>query len=108
MPVDWPGPRELYNTRFPVSFNQYIRFILLLSFAKEIVVMSEVGSDRASRGPAKAPGDEASFKAWLKHISQAIAEASAEGGLLGFGGVRVSDAEKATLAQISASLGLAG
>jgi hypothetical protein len=34
-------------------------------------------------------------------------EASAEGGFLGFGGVPVSEAEKATLAQISANLGVA-
>jgi hypothetical protein len=57
---------------------------------------------------AQAPGDAASFKAWLQHISQGVAEAAPEGGFLGFGGVRISDAEKATLAQISASLGLAG
>jgi hypothetical protein len=31
----------------------------------------------------------------------------AEGGFLGFGGVKISDAEKATLAHISESLGLA-
>jgi len=42
----------------------------------------------------------------LQHISQAVAEASTEGGFLGFGGVRVSDAEKATLAEISGALGL--
>jgi len=55
---------------------------------------------------AKAPGDAASFKAWLQHISQAVAKAATEGGFMGFGGVRVSDAEKATLAHIAASLGL--
>ena len=53
---------------------------------------------------AKAPGDAAAYKAWLAHISQNVAEASKEGGFLGFGGVQVSDAEKATLAEISAAL----
>ena len=57
---------------------------------------------------AKAPGDAAAFKAWLRHISQAVAEASTEGGFLGFGGVKVSDAEKATLVEISDALGLKG
>ncbi len=57
---------------------------------------------------AKAPADAQAFKAWLRSISQDIAEAATEGGFLGFGGVRVSQAEKATLAQISAALGLAG
>jgi hypothetical protein len=36
-----------------------------------------------------------------------VAEASTEGGFLGFGGVTISEAEKATLVQISTSLGLA-
>jgi hypothetical protein len=54
---------------------------------------------------AKAPGDAAGFKAWLGGISQQVAEASMEGGFLGIGGVRVSDAEKATLADIEKALG---
>ena len=55
----------------------------------------------------KAPGDAAAFKAWLRGISHAVAEAAMEGGFLGFGGVRVSDAEKATLADIAKALGTA-
>ena len=55
---------------------------------------------------AKAPGDAAAFKAWLGQISQSTAEAATEGGgLFGIGGVQVSDAEKATLAEISTALG---
>lgn len=54
----------------------------------------------------KAPGDAAAYKTWLQHIAQAVAEASKEGGFLGFGGTEVSDAEKATLAHIKESLGL--
>jgi len=53
----------------------------------------------------KAPGDAPAFKAWLKSISQKVAEASSEGGFLGIGGVQVSDKEKATLADISKALG---
>ena len=53
---------------------------------------------------AKAPDDAAAYKAWLAQISQNVAESSKEGGFLGFGGVQVSDAEKATLAEISAAL----
>ena len=56
---------------------------------------------------AKAPGDAGAFKGWLRQISQHVAEAATEGGLLGFGGVRVSDAEKATLKEISSALRLA-
>jgi hypothetical protein len=54
---------------------------------------------------AKAPQDAAAFKTWLRAISQNVAEASSEGGFLGIGGVKVSDAEKATLADISKALG---
>ncbi|MBR0903546.1 hypothetical protein [Bradyrhizobium liaoningense] len=55
---------------------------------------------------AKAPGDAPAFRSWLRQISQATAEAANEGGLLGFGGVQVSDAEKATLTEISGALGV--
>jgi hypothetical protein len=54
---------------------------------------------------AKAPEDASAFNAWLQAIAERVAEASKEGGFLGFGGVQVSDAEKATLAEISAALG---
>ena len=55
---------------------------------------------------AKAPGDAAAFKDWLRHISQSTAEAASEGGSLFGGGVQVSDAEKATLTEISGALGI--
>jgi len=38
------------------------------------------------------------------HISTNVAEASKEGGFLGFGGIAVSDAEKATLSEIKTVL----
>lgn len=53
---------------------------------------------------AKAPGDAAAFKSWLQRISQHVAEAAKEGGFLGIGGVQVSEAEKATLAEIANAL----
>jgi hypothetical protein len=48
----------------------------------------------------------ADFKQWLGSVSQSVAEAATEGGFLGFGGTAVSDAEKATLKDISMALGL--
>jgi hypothetical protein len=54
---------------------------------------------------AKAPGDAAAFKDWLRGIAEKVAQASVEGAFLGFGGVRVSDAEKAALADIDKALG---
>jgi hypothetical protein len=74
----------------------------------EIVAKSlEVIKQAAAIVSAKSPADAAAFKGWLQHISQAVSEASAEGGFLGFGGVKISDAEKATLTHISEALGLA-
>jgi hypothetical protein len=55
---------------------------------------------------AKAPADAVAFKTWLRHIAQSVAEAAKEGGFLGFGGVAVSETEKATLAEISTALNL--
>jgi hypothetical protein len=55
---------------------------------------------------AKAPDDAAAFKGWLCQISQKTAEAASEGGGLFGGGVLVSDAEKATLGEISSALGV--
>jgi hypothetical protein len=46
------------------------------------------------------------FKGWLRQISQHDAEVSKEGGFLGVGGVAVSEAEKATLTEISNALKL--
>ncbi len=56
---------------------------------------------------AKAPDDAAAVKKWFYHISEKVADADAEGGFLGFGGTKVTDAEKAALAEISGALKLA-
>lgn len=53
---------------------------------------------------AKAPEEAEGFTAWLQAIAAKTAEAAKEGGFMGFGGVRVSDAEKATLAEIADAL----
>jgi hypothetical protein len=55
----------------------------------------------------KVKGDEADeFKKWLLAVGERVAEASNEGGMFGFGGERVSDAEKNVLRQIAFALGL--
>jgi len=54
----------------------------------------------------KAPVDAKPFKEWLRSVSQAVAEASREGGFLGIGGVKVSEAERMTIADISRALSL--
>jgi len=67
----------------------------------------EALGDVAAILSAKAPGDAAAFKAWLRALSHKVAEAASEGGFLGFGGVQVTDAEKATLADIAKALSTA-
>jgi hypothetical protein len=54
---------------------------------------------------AKAPETAAGFKAWLNAIAGRVAAAGSEGGFLGFGGEKVSAAEKATLDRLAAALG---
>jgi hypothetical protein len=55
----------------------------------------------------KAKADEADeFKKWLLAVGQRVAEASNEGGIFGFGGERVSEAEKNMLRQIVFALRL--
>jgi hypothetical protein len=56
---------------------------------------------------AKVPADAPALKNWLHQISTKVAEAATEGGFLGFGGEKVSDAEKATLTDIDKALGIA-
>lgn len=70
---------------------------------KAITTLADVGAILE----AKAPQEAAAFKSWLYHIAQKVAEAGTEGGFLGFGGVKVSDAEKATLAEIATALKVA-
>jgi hypothetical protein len=52
----------------------------------------------------KAPADAAAFKAWLEHVAEKVAEAASEGGFLGFGGITVTDAEKASITDVGRAL----
>ena len=54
---------------------------------------------------AKAPGEAAAVKAWLRQVSHNVAEASKEGGFLGFGAVQVSEGEQSMLEQLRVTLG---
>ncbi|HRO12145.1 hypothetical protein [Amaricoccus sp.] len=55
----------------------------------------------AAKAPESAPG----FREWLKSIAGKVAEAGTEGGFLGFGGEKVSAAEKATLDRLASAIG---
>ncbi len=55
---------------------------------------------------AKAGEHAAPFKSWLLEIARKVAEAGLEDTFLGFGGIRMSEKEKATLQEIAEALGL--
>jgi hypothetical protein len=52
------------------------------------------------------PEETAETKQWLAKVAQATAEATKEGGFLGFGGTLISDQEKTALATVNSVLGL--
>ena len=53
------------------------------------------------------PAEAQAYKQMLVDVAQQAADASNEGGFLGFGGVRVSDKEKAFIAEVKRAAGLA-
>jgi hypothetical protein len=53
------------------------------------------------------PAEADAYKAMLAGVAQKAAEASKEGGFLGFGGARVSDAEHAFISEVKKAAGLA-
>jgi hypothetical protein len=53
---------------------------------------------------AKAPEQAEAYKQFVRTTAEKVAEAGTEGGFLGFGGEKVSDAEKKTLADIERAL----
>jgi hypothetical protein len=69
---------------------------------KSIAALHDVATLLDQKAPTEATG----FKTWLQHIAAGAAEAANEGGFMGFGGVKVSDAEKATLGELSSALGI--
>jgi len=87
--------RESLKTKFAGSTPAEAR-------TRAIEALRQVSALVETKAPEDAPG----FKAWLRQISQRVAEAAKEGGFLGFGGVPVSEAEKAALTEISAALKL--
>lgn len=53
-----------------------------------------------------AGGEAAEFRNWLLSVAKRVAESANEGGIFGFGGERVSDAERNVLRQIAFALDL--
>lgn len=54
----------------------------------------------------KAPAEAEGYKQWVYKAAQYSAEAAKEGGFLGFGGIKVNEAETAALKEIASALGI--
>ncbi len=54
------------------------------------------------------PEEAQQFKEWTMSVGQKVAEAAKEGGVLGFGGERVSEPERDVLQKVSEMLQIAG
>ncbi len=67
------------------------------------VALAELSSIR-SMVASKDAAAGAAYGAWLLEVARKVAEAGTEGGFMGFGGVQVSDAEKATLDRLATAL----
>jgi hypothetical protein len=63
--------------------------------------------DLAALLEQKAPAEAEGYKQWVYQAAQHSAEAAKEGGFLGIGGQRVSEAEAAALKEIVGALGIA-
>jgi hypothetical protein len=88
--------------------KQALKGELTAKTPSEVKAQALAGLGRVSQILAKAaPSDAAAFKTWLTQIAERVAESSTEGGFMGFGGVKVSNAEKASIAEISTALGVA-
>ncbi len=70
-------------------------------------VLERVNSAVSLVAAKASPAEAEAYKQMLLGVAQQAADASKEGGFLGFGGVRVSDKEKAFIAEVKAAAGLA-
>ena len=51
------------------------------------------------------PEDVKAYRAWIGAVAEGVANAASSGGFLGFGGEKVSEAEKTFLGEVTAAMG---
>lgn len=66
----------------------------------------QVCRDLAALLDQKAPAESEGYKRWVYQAAKSSSEASKEGGFLGIGGTRVSEAEVAALREVAEALGI--
>ena len=74
------------------------------AMAKDRDALTRLIADATAAVKQRSPGELEAFKATIRSIGKATAEAAKEGGFLGIGGTQVSDDEKAALAKIEAAI----
>jgi hypothetical protein len=67
----------------------------LASVKQAVAILAQKGS----------PEDVTAYRAWIGAVAEGVANAASSGGFLGFGGEKVSEAERAFLADVSAAMG---
>jgi len=72
--------------------------------AKDRDELARLIADATAAVKQRSPGELEAFKAAIRSIGKATAEAAKEGGIFGIGGTLVSDDEKAALARIEAAM----
>jgi hypothetical protein len=70
-------------------------------------VLARVKQAVALLGQKASPAEAQAYKAMVVSVAEKAANASKEGGFLGFGGVRVSDKEQAFITEVKQAVGLA-
>jgi hypothetical protein len=97
---------ELLTPEGRSSAREGVRLLIQGAELKEIKIRAlEELRNTSKILDSAAPLEARPFKNWLNDIANMVAEAGTEDGFLGFGGEKVSAAERATLAEISAALG---
>jgi hypothetical protein len=74
------------------------------AMAKDRDAMTRLIADATAAVKQRSPGELEAFKAAIRSIGKATAEAAKEGGFLGIGGTQVSEDEKAALAKLEAAM----
>lgn len=96
-------PTSLLNLAFDAPFSDNEKDLVSAGVSKEKLL--ETLKEGASVVASKDPSEAAAYRQLVVTVATTVAEATKEGGFLGFGGTRVSDAEKAALAEVTAAVG---
>lgn len=93
--------QELETSEGRAGARAYIQICMTAAEPSELRVQALAALKQVSSiVGAKAAEDAASFRSWLECVAAEAANAANEGGFFGIGGVRVSEAERATLVEL--------